>query len=94
MIPKAELDEAMIEVMGWSRKISRLFRGLIYFILAMLLLSASTYDIPAFWTVAFAIGLSGLMSGTAFVGQTCLIILGIMAVVPISTISMLSRAFP
>jgi len=94
MIPKAELDEALIEVLGWSRKIARLFRGLIYFILATLLLSASTYEIPAFWTIASAIGLSGLLAGTAFIGQTCLIILAVLAVVPASTISMLSHAFP
>jgi hypothetical protein len=61
---------------------ARLTRSILYFVLAILLLSANTYGIENFWSLAFAIAVFGMLGTAGVIGQICLAILGIMAVIP------------
>jgi hypothetical protein len=61
---------------------ARLTRSVLYFVLAILLLSANTYGIESFWALAFAIAVFGMLGTAAVIGQICLAILGVMAVIP------------
>jgi len=82
MLPKSEVDEALVGILEISQKAARVGRGLAFFVVAALLLSASPHHVEAFWTVALAIGLLGVMGSSARIGQICLAILAVLAVLP------------
>jgi len=86
MLPKADVDEALVAITQVMEKIDRVVRGAAYFIIAALLLNANPYNLQGFWTLALAIGALGLMGNSARIGQWCLAALALMALVPPSVI--------
>lgn len=61
---------------------ARLTRSILYFVLAIFLLSSNTYGIESFWSVAFAIAVFGMLGTAGLIGQICLAILGIIDLLP------------
>ena len=97
--PQDEVDLALAEMAGWSEEMAgwsekafRVARGVAYFLVSALLLSANTYGAEAFWTVSIAIGVFGLMGTSARIGQACIAVLAIMAVVPASALAAIVAA--
>jgi hypothetical protein len=93
MMPKEDVEFALAEAFNWSEKLTRLGRGIAYFIVTALLLSVNTYNIPSTWTLAFALGLFGLMGTCANIARACLAVLAAMAVFPSQLLYNLFRMF-
>ncbi|NKM54599.1 hypothetical protein GFL21_08700 [Rhizobium anhuiense] len=78
----ADADYDFIAEYG-RKAIPRSFRSVAYFLISLCLLLANTYGLPK-WYVSSAIGLLGLTSASARIGQVAIAVLMIMALIPVS----------
>lgn len=79
----------------WRKGISwcgRIFRGISYFVIALLLVRINTYGLSNGYYLAFAIALLGAGSSSARVAQLSITVLLMMAVVPLNVIDTIKVA--
>ena len=75
---------------GLGRRGARVFA---YFLVSGSLLSLNTYGIEHSLQLAITIGILGAFSRSALIGQTCIAILALMAVIPVGAIRIVAGIF-
>jgi len=71
----------------FGRRGARVFA---YFLVSYSLLSLNTYGIEHLLQLAATIGLLGAFSRSAFIGQACIAVLAVMAVIPVNAVRIIA----
>lgn len=89
MFTDAQINGMWRKGFSW---VGRIFRGISYFVIALILIRMNTYGVPNSNYLALAIGLLGAGSSSARVAQISLAVLLIMAILPLSMINTVHMA--